>query len=126
MTRIIYGDIVFAEGEAHVARINHIEELAVDYTDALDTHAEEQAKHHGGDWLMPDVYQGRITYAAAIDPHQSAEAAAFSLMPTTGPAAVDTTTDMFGYDADDLQHFQASRCASRLRQPSADSLGLFD
>lgn len=61
-----------------------------------------------------------------IDPHQAAEAAAFSLMPSTGPAQVDTTADMFGYDADDLEHWQASRCASRLRQPSADSLGLFD
>lgn len=60
------------------------------------------------------------------DPHQAAEALAFALMPTTGPAAVDTTGDLFGYDADDLEHYQASRCASRLRQPSADSLGLFD
>lgn len=126
MTRIIYGDIVFKEGEAHVVRIKHTEELAVDYTEELDTHAEEQAKRHGGDWLMPDVYQGRITYEQTIDPHQAAEAAAFSLMPSTGPAQVDTTADMFGYDADDLEHWQASRCASRLRQPSADSLGLFD
>lgn len=60
------------------------------------------------------------------DPHQAAEAAAFSLMPSTGPAAGDTTGDLFGYDADDLEHYQASRCASRLRQPSADSFGLFD
>jgi hypothetical protein len=60
------------------------------------------------------------------DPHQPAEAAAFSLMPQRGPAAVDTTGDLFGFDADDLEHFHASRCASRLRQPSADSLGLFD
>jgi hypothetical protein len=60
------------------------------------------------------------------DPHQPAEAAAFSLMPQHGPAAVDTTGDLFGFDADDLEHFHTSRCASRLRQPSADSLGLFD
>ena len=125
-TRIIYGDIVFKEGEAHVVRITHTETVPEDYTDALDQHAEDQAKAHGGDWLMPDVYEGRITYAQNIDPHQAAEAAAFSLMPSTGPAPVDTTADMFGYDSDDLQHWQASRCAPRLRQPSVDSLGLFD
>lgn len=67
-----------------------------------------------------------VTITPIIDPHQAAEAAAFSLMPSTGPAQVDTTADMFGYDAEDLEHWQASRCASRLRQPSASSLGLFD
>lgn len=58
-----------------------------------------------------------------IDPHQAAEAAAFSLMPSTGAAQVDTTADMFGYDADDLQHWQASRCAPHLRPSRA--LGFF-
>ena len=126
MTRIIYGDIIFKEGEAHVVCIKHVEELAVDYTDALDMHAEAQAKQYGGDWLMPDVYEGSITYGDFADQHQAAEAEAFSLTASTGPAAVDTTTDMFGFSAGDLEHYQASRCASRQRQPSTDSIDLFN
>lgn len=36
----------------------------------------------------------------AADPHQGAEAAAFALTPQAGPAAVDTTGDMFGIPAE--------------------------
>lgn len=37
---------------------------------------------------------------AAADPHQAAEASAFALTPQAGPAAVDTTGDMFGIPAE--------------------------
>lgn len=60
------------------------------------------------------------------DPHQPAEAAAFSLMPSTGPAKVDTTGDLFGFDADDLEHWHASRCASRQRHSDTRTANLFD
>lgn len=63
------------------------------------------------------------------DPHQSAEAAAFSLMPQAGPAAIDTTADLFGFDYDDLEHWHnertAFRCASHHGRRSADTADLF-
>lgn len=49
------------------------------------------------------------------DPHQAAEASAFALMPQAGPAAIDTTGDLFGFDADDLEHWQAERTTRRQR-----------
>lgn len=63
------------------------------------------------------------------DPHQSAEAAAFALMPQAGPAAIDTTADLFGYDYDDLEHWSneltAFRCASHRRLRPAEGPDLF-
>ena len=59
------------------------------------------------------------------DPHQAAEASAFALMPQAGPAATDTTGDLFGFDYDDLQHWQNERTASR-RKPANDGPSLFD
>lgn len=49
------------------------------------------------------------------DPHQAAEASAFALMPQSGPAAIDTTGDLFGFDYDDLAHWQAERTTKRQR-----------
>lgn len=58
------------------------------------------------------------------DPHQSAEASAFALMPQAGPAAKDTTADMFGFDYDDLTHWQADRTTKRQRvSPGPDLFG---
>lgn len=125
MTRIIYGDIVFKEGEAHVVRIVAAEDLPTPYTDALDMHADEQAQRLNVDWLMPDVYEGRITYAEHVDQHQAAEAAAFSLLPQAGAAAVDTTGDMFGFNADDMARHQAARCSTNLRPAATHTVDLF-
>jgi hypothetical protein len=58
------------------------------------------------------------------DPHQAAEASAFALMPQAGPAATDTTGDMFGFDYDDLQHWHNERTASR-RKRASDGPDLF-
>jgi hypothetical protein len=56
------------------------------------------------------------------DPHQAAEASAFALMPQAGPAATDTTGDMFGFDYDDLQHWQADQQSRRRRAPVGPDL----
>jgi len=58
------------------------------------------------------------------DPHQAAEASAFALTPQAGPAAIDTTGDLFGFDADDLEHWQAERTTRRQR--AAEGADLFD
>ena len=55
--------------------------------------------------------------APAFDPHQAAEAAAFTLTPQAGPAAVDTTGDMFGFDYDDLADWTPAT-PTRRRQPA--------
>lgn len=69
---------------------------------------------------------GEIRVWAKRDPHQSAEADAFTLMPQSGPAAIDTTADLFGYDYDDLEHWHnertASRCASHRAHQSTPDL----
>lgn len=58
------------------------------------------------------------------DPHQSAEASAFALMPQSGPAAIDTTGDLFGFDADDLEHWHQDQ--RQRRQRAAEGPDLFD
>jgi hypothetical protein len=59
------------------------------------------------------------------DPHQAAEASAFALMPQAGPAATDTTGDLFGFDYDDLQHWHNERTA-KARKQANDGPSLFD
>lgn len=54
------------------------------------------------------------------DPHQAAEAAAFALMPQAGPKAKDTTRDLFGLTAEDLQHLTPKHA------PAPQTPGLFD
>lgn len=61
-----------------------------------------------------------------IDPHQAAEASAFALMPQAGPAATDTTGDLFGYDYDDLMHWQADQRQRKTRRPSDATGDLFN
>jgi hypothetical protein len=58
------------------------------------------------------------------DPHQAAEASAFALMPQAGPAAIDTTGDLFGFDADDLEHWHQDQ--RQRRQHANDGPDLFD
>lgn len=58
------------------------------------------------------------------DPHQAAEASAFALMPQAGPAAIDTTGDLFGFDADDLEHWHQDQQSRR--QQANDGADLFD
>lgn len=58
------------------------------------------------------------------DPHQAAEAQAFALMPKAGPAAIDTTGDLFGFDADDLEHWHQDQ--RQRRQRATEEPGLFD
>ena len=48
------------------------------------------------------------------DPHQAAEAAAFALIPQAGPKPRDTTRDMFGLTAEDLQHLTPKHAAKPL------------
>lgn len=54
------------------------------------------------------------------DPHQAAEAMAFALTPQAGPKAKDTTRDMFGLTAEDLQHLAPKHA------PAPQTPGLFD
>ena len=56
------------------------------------------------------------------DPHQAAEASAFALMPQAGPAAIDTTGDLFGFDYDDLQHWQADQRTRRSKASAGPDL----
>lgn len=56
------------------------------------------------------------------DPHQAAEASAFALMPQAGPAAIDTTGDLFGFDADDLEHWHQDQQSRRRRAPVGPDL----
>ena len=57
------------------------------------------------------------------DPYQADEAAAFALTPQTGPAARDTTGDLFGIPAE-LAADLAARCATHrgLRSPAGPDL----
>ena len=45
-------------------------------------------------------WRDQLAWQAGHDPHQGAEADAFALTPQAGPAAVDTTGDMFGIPAE--------------------------
>jgi hypothetical protein len=54
------------------------------------------------------------------DPHQEAEAMAFALIPQAGPKPKDTTRDMFGLTAEDLQHLTPKLA------PAPQTPGLFD
>lgn len=58
------------------------------------------------------------------NPHQASEASAFALMPQAGPAAIDTTGDLFGFDVEDLTHWQADQRTRRQR--ANDGPDLFD
>lgn len=79
---------------------------------------ERRAKMLGlqlaGQWHMSN---GEIRVWAQRDPHQAAEAAAFTLTMQAGPAAADTTGDLFGYDYDDLEHWH-NETATRGRRSS--------
>lgn len=79
---------------------------------------ERRAKMLGlqlaGQWHMSN---GEIRVWAQRDPHQAAEAAAFTLTMQAGPAAADTTADLFGYDYDDLEHWH-NETAARGRRSS--------
>lgn len=79
---------------------------------------ERRAKMLGlqlaGQWHMSN---GEIRVWAQRDPHQAAEAAAFTLTMQAGPAAADTTGDLFGYDYDDLEHWH-NETAARGRRSS--------
>lgn len=56
------------------------------------------------------------------DPHQAAEAAAYILTHTPGRQAKDTTGDMFGFDADDLEHWHQDQQTKRQRQHAGPDL----
>jgi len=76
---------------------------------AVRTLIDEYAEHY--DLTRPDNLQ-------------AVEAAAFRLMRQAGPAAVDTTGDLFGIPAD-LAAAVASRCASHRRTRPAEGPDLF-
>jgi len=86
---------------------------------------ERRAKMLGlllaGQWHMSN---GEIRVWARRDPHQATEADAFRLALQAGPAAVDTTADLFGIPAD-LAAAVALRCASHRSQRPAPGPDLF-
>ncbi len=90
----------------------------------LERRAKLLGMQLAGQWHMSN---GEIRVWAHRDPHQAAEASAFALTPQAGPAATDTTGDLFGLDYDDLADWtpDALRCASHRARRSAPGPDLF-
>lgn len=87
----------------------------------LERRAEMLGLQLAGQWHMSN---GEIRVWAKRDPHQAAEADAFRLTIQAGPAAADTTGDLFGIPAD-LAADVASRCDSHRRTRPAEGADLF-
>jgi len=57
----IYGDIVFTDDRAAVHRVARIETINAPTADTAEEIAEHNAGFYGGDYLIVEIFKGKIT-----------------------------------------------------------------